>query len=184
MDATRPGETAQEGGCGDFLPNRIELAASVYVAPSAVLLGHVRIGEDSSIWPTTVLRGDYAPIEIGRETNVQDGSVLHVDQDAPCRLGDRVTVGHRAVVHAATVEDDCLIGMGSVVLTGARVGAGSLVGAGAVVPEGMQIPPGSVVLGLPGRVVKAVTPRLAARIRQSAANYVLYARGYRDGRLG
>jgi len=174
----------QEGGCGAFLPNRIELAATVYVAPSAVLLGHVRVGADSSIWPTPVLRGDYAPIEIGRETNVQDGSVLHVDQDAPCVLGDRVTVGHRAVVHGAAVEDDCLIGMGSVVLTGARVGTGSLVGAGAVVPEGMHIPPGSVVLGVPARVVRPVTPELTARIRQSAANYVLYAQGYREGRLG
>ena len=184
MTEIRKTSNREPGGPGDFLTNRIDVASSAYVASSAVLLGHVRVGSDSSVWPTAVLRGDYAAIEIGSETNVQDGAVLHVDQDAPCRLGDRVTVGHRAVVHGATVEDDCLIGIGAVVLTGVRVGVGSFVGAGAVVPEGAQIPPGSLVLGVPGRVVREVDPELSDRIRQSAANYVLYSRAYGEGRLG
>ena len=183
MTGNRASEGAP-GGAGDFLANRLAIASTAYVAPSAVLVGHVQVGDDSSVWPVAVLRGDYAPIEVGSESNVQDGAVLHVDQNAPCRLGDRVTVGHRAVVHGATVEDDCLVGIGAVILTGARIGAGSLVGAGAVVPEGTQIPPGSLVLGVPGRVARAVDRALEERIRQSAANYVRYARAYREGRLG
>jgi len=172
------------GGLGDLLPSRLEVDPTAYVAPSAVLLGHVRIGPQSSIWPTTVLRGDYSEIEIGSSTNLQDVAIVHGDDGFPCRLGDRVTVGHRAVVHASVVEDDCLVAMGAILLTGVRVGAGSFIGAGAVVPEGTTIPPGSLVLGVPGRIVRPVGEDLRERIRQSADNYVEYARAYREGRLG
>jgi carbonic anhydrase/acetyltransferase-like protein (isoleucine patch superfamily) len=157
---------------------------SAYVSPAAVLLGRVTIGADASVWPTAVLRGDYAPIELGAESNLQDGVIVHTDQDAPCRVGARVTVGHRAVLHAATIEDDSLIGIGAILLTGVHVGSGSLVGAGAVVPEGMRIPPGSLVLGVPGRVVRPVDAAMRARIERSAQNYVLYTRAYRAGRIG
>jgi carbonic anhydrase/acetyltransferase-like protein (isoleucine patch superfamily) len=157
---------------------------SAYISPAAVLLGTVTIGAEASVWPTAVLRGDYAAIEVGAESNLQDGVIVHTDQDAPCRVGARVTVGHRAVLHAATIEDDSLIGIGAILLTGVHVGRGSLVGAGAVVPEGMRIPPGSLVLGVPGRVVRSVDAAMRARIERSAQNYVLYTRAYRAGRIG
>jgi len=167
-----------------FEGKRPTIAPTAYVAPSAVLLGHVRIGPQSSVWTTVVLRGDYSPIEIGSFTNLQDGAVVHGDDGFPSRLGDRVTVGHRAVVHASVVEDDCLVAIGAILLTGVRVGAGSFIGAGSVVPEGTTIPPGSLVLGVPGRIIRPVDDGLRERIRQSADNYVEYARGYREGRLG
>jgi carbonic anhydrase/acetyltransferase-like protein (isoleucine patch superfamily) len=179
-----PAAPRDPGGPGDFLPTRIEIDPSAYVSPAAVLLGRVTIGAEASVWPTAVLRGDYAAIEIGAESNLQDGVIVHTDQDAPCRVGARVTVGHRAVLHAATIEDDSLIGIGAILLTGVHVGSGSFVGAGAVLPEGTRIPPGSLVLGVPGRVVRAVNETLRARIERSAQNYVLYTRAYRAGRIG
>jgi carbonic anhydrase/acetyltransferase-like protein (isoleucine patch superfamily) len=178
------GAPRDPGGPGDFLPKRIDVDPSAYVSPAAVLLGRVTIGAEASIWPTAVLRGDYAEIEIGAASNLQDGVIVHTDQDAPCRVGARVTVGHRAVLHAATIEDDSLIGIGAILLTGVHVGRGSFVGAGSVVTEGTRIPPGSLVLGVPGRIVRAVDPAMQARIERSAQNYVLYTRAYREGRMG
>jgi carbonic anhydrase/acetyltransferase-like protein (isoleucine patch superfamily) len=182
--ADPPSAPRDPGGPGDFLPTRLAIDPSAYISPAAVLLGTVTIGADASVWPTAVLRGDYAPIELGAESNLQDGVIVHTDQDAPCRVGARVTVGHRAVLHAATIEDDSLIGIGAILLTGVHVGRGSLVGAGAVVPEGMRIPPGSLVLGVPERVVRGVDAAMRARIERSAQNYVLYTRAYRAGRIG
>jgi len=179
-----PAAPRDPGGPGDFLPTRLVVDPSAYISPAAVLLGTVTIGAEASVWPTAVLRGDYAAIEVGAESNLQDGVIVHTDQDAPCRVGARVTVGHRAVLHAATIEDDSLIGIGAILLTGVHVGRGSLVGAGAVVPEGMRIPPGSLVLGVPGRVVRSVDAAMRARIERSAQNYVLYTRAYRAGRIG
>jgi carbonic anhydrase/acetyltransferase-like protein (isoleucine patch superfamily) len=152
-----------------------------YIHPKAIVIGDVVLGDHSSIWPTAVLRADNDRISIGEESNVQDGAVLHVDPGFPCMIGKRVTIGHRAVVHGATVEDECLIGMGAIVLNGAVIGAGSLVGAGAVVKEGMQVPPGSVVLGVPGKVVKQVDAETRARIVRGARAYVQIQEKYRSG---
>lgn len=149
---------------------------ALFVAPNATIIGNVVLGEGSSVWYSTVLRGDSSPIRVGERTNLQDGVVVHADPDFPCTLGGDVSVGHRAVVHGCTVEDGCLIGMGAVVLNGAVVGAGSLVAAGAVVPEGAVIPPGSLVAGVPGKVKRSLTEEDAARLTANAANYLRLAR--------
>src|SRR5688500_15169659 len=128
----------------EFRPEQIDPTA--FIAPGAVVLGDVTVGPRSSVWFQAVLRGDVEKIIVGAETNIQDGCVLHADPGFPCMLGDRVTLGHGAIVHGATVEDDVMIGMRAVVMTGARIGAGSIVAVGAVVLEGMEIPPGSVVM--------------------------------------
>ncbi len=153
---------------------------SAFVAPSAIIEGRVLVGARASIWPLAVLRGDEDTITVGEDTNVQDGVVMHADPGFPATLGSRVTVGHRAVVHGARVDDDCLVGIGAILLNGVHLGAGSLVGAGAVLPEGMRVPPGSVVLGVPGRVVRPVTERQRKRIHDSAVFYVKAARGRRE----
>ena len=154
---------------------------TAFIHPRAVVLGDVTLGAHASVWPTAVLRGDSDRIVVGAETNVQDGSVLHADHGLPALIGARVAIGHRAIVHGAVVEDGCLIGMGSVVLNGARVGAGSIIGAGAVVTEGMQIPPGSLVLGVPARVVKQVTPQMQARIAATVDAYLELQEQHRRG---
>lgn len=143
-----------------------------YIHPTAVIIGNVTLGRDASVWPTAVLRGDIDAIAIGDETNVQDGVIVHVDVGRPVRVGNRVTIGHRAVIHGCTIEDDCLIGIGAIVLNGAIVGTGSVIGAGAVVPEGMKVPPGSLVLGVPGKVVRKVDAELSAKIEHGARTYV------------
>jgi carbonic anhydrase/acetyltransferase-like protein (isoleucine patch superfamily) len=146
-------------------------------------MGDVTIGAESSVWYGAVIRGDMAPIVIGSQTNLQDGTIVHVDEGVPCRIGSRVGVGHRVILHGCTVEDDCLIGMGSVLLNEVQVGAGSVVAAGAVLPEGMQAPPGSLVMGVPARVVRAVDERLARRIAETWSHYVGQARAHREGRF-
>ena len=156
------------------------VAASALIAPGAVVLGHVTIGEEASIWFNAVARGDCESILIGSQTNVQDLCLLHADPGFPCTLGQRVTLGHGAIVHGATVEDDCLIGMRAVVMNGARIGAGSIVGVGAVVTEGTIIPPNSLVLGTPGKVVRATEARDLERIRHAAQHYVAAAKAYRE----
>ena len=154
---------------------------SAFIAPGAVVLGDVSLGRDSSVWYNSVLRGDMAPITVGDETNIQDLTVVHADPGSPCRIGRRVAVGHRAILHACVVEDLCLIGMGSIILNNARIGTGSVVAAGAVVPEGMIVPPGSVVMGVPARVVRPVDPVLAERIAGTWSRYVEFARMHRRG---
>jgi carbonic anhydrase/acetyltransferase-like protein (isoleucine patch superfamily) len=154
---------------------------TAFIHEEAVVIGNVTLGARASVWPTAVLRGDGDAIEIGAESNVQDGAVLHVDVGVPVKVGDRVTIGHRAIVHGATVEDDCMIGMGAIVLNRAHIGKGSLIGAGAVVSEGMQVPAGSVVLGVPGRIVKEVGPAMAERMRLNAQAYVQLLERHRAG---
>jgi carbonic anhydrase/acetyltransferase-like protein (isoleucine patch superfamily) len=154
--------------------------ASVFIAPGAVVLGDVTIGEHSSVWYNAVIRGDCEQIAIGRETNVQDGCVLHADPGFPCTLGDRVTLGHGAIVHGAIVEDDVMIGMRAVVMNGARIGKGSIVAVGAIVLEEMHVPPGSVVMGTPAVVKRAAIERDAARIRHAAEHYVAAARFFKQ----
>ncbi len=158
------------------------IAASAFIAPGAVVLGDVTVGQRASIWYAAVLRGDMAPITIGDDTNIQDGTIVHVDEGVPCRIGHRVGVGHRVILHGCTVEDDSLIGMGSVLLNNVRVGTGSVIAAGAVVPEGMQIPSGSLVMGVPGRIVRRVDAALAQRIEATWRHYVSQASAHRAGR--
>ena len=135
----------------------------------------------ASVWYGAVLRGDMAAIVVGERTNLQDGTIVHVDEGLPTRIGARVGVGHRAILHACTVEDDCLIGMGSVLLNGVHIGTGSVVAAGAVVPEGARVPPGSLVVGVPARVTRPVDDALRQRIRDTWEHYVAEAQRHRAG---
>jgi carbonic anhydrase/acetyltransferase-like protein (isoleucine patch superfamily) len=155
---------------------------TAFIHPLAILLGDVSLGARVSVWPTAVLRGDSDRIVVGDESNVQDGAVLHADIGLPAIVGNRVAIGHRAIVHGAIIEDECLIGMGAIVLNGARVGRGSIVGAGAVVTEGMQIPPGSLVLGIPARVVREATPAMRVRIATTVDAYLDLQREHREGK--
>lgn len=152
-----------------------------YVAPGAWVMGDVTLGQRASVWYGAVLRGDMDRIVVGEDTNLQDGTIVHVDEGRPALIGARVGVGHRAIVHGCTVEDDCLIGMGSVLLNGVVVCAGSVVAAGAVVREGMVVPPGSLVAGVPGKVVREVDDGLRDRIRATWRHYVELARRHRAG---
>jgi carbonic anhydrase/acetyltransferase-like protein (isoleucine patch superfamily) len=154
---------------------------SAFIAPGAVVLGDVSLGRRVSIWYHTVIRGDMAPIVIGDESNIQDLTMVHVDEGVPCTVGRRVGVGHRAILHGCTVEDECLIGMGAILLNGAHVGTGSVVGAGALLTEGLVIPPGSLVLGAPARIVRQVDDVLRDRIRQTWEHYVEQAARHSRG---
>ena len=156
-----------------------QIAATAYIDEAAVIIGDVVIGEDSSVWPCAVIRGDVHYIRIGARTNIQDGSVLHVMKDLyPLILGDAVTVGHSVTLHGCTIESRCLIGMGTVILNNAKIGAGSIVAAGTLIPEGMVVPPGSLVMGHPGKVRRATTPADIDSIDQYAARYVGYKNTY------
>ena len=158
------------------------LADDVFVAELTAIIGDVVIGARSTVWYGTVIRGDVMPIRIGAETSIQDNSVVHVTHDvAGTEVGDRVTVGHRVILHACTVEDDCIIGMGSILLDRCRVGRGSIIGAGSVVTPGTIIPPGSLALGSPARVKRPVTDEERAWIASSAAHYVELGRDHRAG---
>ena len=153
---------------------------SVFVAPGAVVVGDVTIGEDSSVWFGSVIRGDTERIAIGSQTNVQDLCVIHADPGLPCIIGDGVTLGHGAIIHGATIHDNAMIGIRATVLNGATIGAGSIVAAGALVTEGTEIPPNSLVFGVPGKVVRPVSDAQGERIRSAAEHYVAAARAYRD----
>lgn len=156
------------------------LDPTAFVAHYASIIGDVVVGADSSIWFGTVVRGDVMPIRIGAATSIQDNSVIHVTHGVNgTTVGDRVTVGHRVILHACDVEDDCLIGMGAIILDRARIGRGSVVGAGALVTPGTDIPPGSFVLGAPAKIKRAVDERERGWIAASAAHYVELTRAYR-----
>jgi carbonic anhydrase/acetyltransferase-like protein (isoleucine patch superfamily) len=142
-----------------------------FVAPTAVVVGAVSMGPRASIWYGAVARADFETIEIGADSNVQDGCTLHSDPGFPLVLGRGVTVGHRVVLHGARVDDDVLVGMGSVVMNGAHIGSGSIVAAGAVVTQGTEVPPGSVVAGIPAKVVRQATDDDLQHIRGNAASY-------------
>lgn len=152
---------------------------SAYVDGSAQVIGDVEIGAESSVWMSTVIRGDVNIIRIGKRSNVQDGTVVHVMHDThPTRIGDEVTIGHGAIVHGCTIEDRVLIGMGAIVLNGAVVGEDSIVAAGTLVTEGARIPPRSLVMGSPGKVKRALGDAEVASILEYAANYVRYRLDY------
>lgn len=150
---------------------RPRLAPGAWAAPSATLVGDVHLHPGASIWYGAVARADTERVEIGPDSNVQDGSILHADAGYPTLLGAGVSVGHRAVVHGTVVEDNVLIGMAAVLLNGTRVGRGSLIAAGTVVREGMQVPPGTLVTGVPGEVRRPLTPEDTAHIRRTAEHY-------------
>jgi carbonic anhydrase/acetyltransferase-like protein (isoleucine patch superfamily) len=154
---------------------------SAFLATGAIVLGDVHLGKDASLWYYSVIRGDTERIEIGDETNIQDLSMVHADPGIPCVVGRRVTVGHRAILHGCVVEDECMIGMGAILLNGVRLGRGSVVGAGAVLVEGMEVPPGSLVLGVPGKIVRAVDEKIGQRIDHAWRHYVKEARRHRAG---
>lgn len=150
-----------------------------WVADNAVVTGEVEFGEDANIWFGCVVRGDDAPIHIGARTNIQDLTMIHADPDVPNVIGADVTVGHRCVLHGAKIEDQCLIGMGAVLLGGCTIGAGSIVGAGAVVKENFAVPPRSLVVGIPARVVREVTQDEYDHLKEHAAGYVHAVEQYR-----
>jgi carbonic anhydrase/acetyltransferase-like protein (isoleucine patch superfamily) len=156
------------------------IAVSAYVDPSAVVIGDVAIGERSSVWPNVSVRGDIGLIRVGEESNIQDNSVLHLDEGVPLVIGDRVTVGHAVVLHGCVIEDESLIGIGAIVLNHACIGKGAVVAAGALVPEGMQVPPGMLVMGVPAKVFRAVTEEEATRFREGCKHYVEKAALYRE----
>lgn len=149
----------------------IKIPSTSWVAPSANVFAAVELGERTIILFQVVLRGDTELIEIGAGTNIQDACVLHADPGFPCRIGKNCTLGHRALVHGAAVEDNCLIGIGAIVLNGARIGRGSLIAAGTLIPEGVTIPPNSVVMGVPGKVIRETTETDKSRITHAALHY-------------
>jgi len=158
------------------------VAPSAYVDPGAAVIGDVTIGERSSVWPSASLRGDISLIQIGDETSIQDGTVVHTDAMFPAIIGNRVTVGHMAVLHGCTVEDEVLIGIGAIVLNGARIGKGAVVAAGALVPEGAEIPAGMLAMGVPAKAKRPVSEDEKERFRQNVRNYVTRAREYLEER--
>jgi carbonic anhydrase/acetyltransferase-like protein (isoleucine patch superfamily) len=154
------------------------IAAGVYIAPGAVIIGDVEIGEESSIWFNAVLRGDVAPIRIGQRSNVQDGAVLHLDRGTPCIVGNEVTIGHSAIVHGTTVGDGVTIGMGAVVLSRSVIGAEAIVAAAALVPEDALVAEGALVMGVPARERRLLTPTERQDSRENARRYVRNAAQY------
>jgi carbonic anhydrase/acetyltransferase-like protein (isoleucine patch superfamily) len=168
----------------EFLPTVLRIHPTAYVADSCVLRGEVTVGADSSLWFQTVARGDMAPVRIGERSNVQDGCILHVDLGCPVEIGDGVTLGHGAIVHGARISDEVLIAMRATVLSGAVVGRHCIVGAGALVTENAVIPEGSLVLGVPGKVVRKLKAAEIERILENSRSYVAHAEAYRSGRVG
>jgi len=152
---------------------------TAYIDDSAQVIGDVEIGEESSVWMCVVIRGDVHRIRIGRRSNVQDGTVIHVMKEThPTTIGNNVTIGHAAIVHGCTIEDQCLIGMGAILLNGAHVGTGSIVAAGALVVEGMQVPPHSLVMGSPAKVKRTLADSDVSEIQMYADRYVQYRLDY------
>jgi len=167
-----------------ILPTRLDIAPDVWVAPGAVIVGQVSIGSRSSVWYGCVLRGDLEPIRIGEGTNIQDLTVIHVDQGMPVAIGDGVTIAHRCVVHGCAIADEALVGMGVVLLSGCRIGKGAVIAAGSVVREGFVVPDETVAAGVPAILRGPVPRHLRERVRSGVDTYVACAKGYREGRLG
>ena len=161
---------------------RVELrGTSHYIAPNATLVGSIILGNLASIWFGVTIRADNDQVTIGEETNVQDGSVLHVDPGFPMTLGRRVTIGHKVMLHGCTIGDGTLIGINSVVLNGAKIGRHCLVGAGSLVTEGKEFPDGSLIVGSPAKAVRQLTPEQIEGLKRSAAHYVQNAQRYKNG---
>jgi carbonic anhydrase/acetyltransferase-like protein (isoleucine patch superfamily) len=162
----------------DYADRKLDASAICFIAPSADVIGSVRLGEESSVWFNAVLRGDNDWIIVGAGSNVQDGSIIHTDPGLPVTIGARVTVGHQVMLHGCTIEDDSLIGNGAIVLDGAHIGAGSLIAAGALIAPNARIPPGSVVMGSPGKVARSIAERDLQRMHAGCEAYRRKAREY------
>ena len=170
---------SQRTGPPHVLIEDLHVDPTAFVAPGAAVVGRVTLGARASVWFAATIRADMDRAELGEESNLQDGSVIHVDEGFPTIVRRRVTIGHRAVVHGATLEDECLVGMGAVVLNGAHVGRGALVGAGALVREGQEVPPGALAVGAPARVVGQVSAELAERMARGVDHYAALGEAYR-----
>jgi carbonic anhydrase/acetyltransferase-like protein (isoleucine patch superfamily) len=160
------------GQLDTFLRKKPRLGLGVYIAKTAVVIGDVALGAHSSVWYHAVVRGDINRIIVGHHTNIQDNAVLHLADDFPCLVGNWVTVGHSAIVHACTIGDEVLVGMGAVILDGAVIGKQSIIGANTLVTQGMKIPPGSLVLGAPAKVVRQLTKPERIKLKWWAEKYV------------
>ncbi|MEV1054673.1 gamma carbonic anhydrase family protein [Streptomyces sp. NPDC049887] len=160
------------------------ISPEAFTAPTSVVIGDVTMAAGASVWYHTVLRADCGPIVLGADSNIQDNCTVHVDPGFPVTVGARVSVGHNAVLHGCTVEDDVLVGMGATVLNGAHIGAGSLVAAQALVPQGMRVPPGSLVAGVPAKVKRELTDEEREGIKLNAAMYLELAEGHREAADG
>lgn len=158
-----------------------KMAATAWVADSAQVMGNVELADNASVWFGAVLRGDTETMRIGRNSNIQDGSVLHADVGKPLTVGDNVTVGHMVMLHGCTIGDGSLIGIGAVVLNGAKIGKDCIVGARSLVTEGKEFPDGSMIMGSPAKVVRQLDAEQIARLRMSAAHYVQNTARYRAG---
>ncbi|MFJ3105179.1 gamma carbonic anhydrase family protein [Streptomyces sp. NPDC086835] len=170
-------ERALVAGVGGKEP---DVDPEAFAAPTSVVMGDVTVAAGASVWYQTVLRGDCGPIVIGAGSNIQDNCTVHSDPGFPVTVGERVSVGHNAILHGCTVEDDVLVGMGATVLNGAHIGSGSLIAAQALVPQGMQVPPGSLVAGVPAKVRRELTREEQDGIKLNAAVYVDLAAQHRD----
>ncbi len=153
-----------------------------FIAPNATVVGRVTVDREASIWYGCVVRGDMEPISIGEQSCIQDLTVIHIDEGYPARVGARVGVGHRCLIHGCVIEDECLIGMGSIILSGAVIETGSVIAAGALVTEGTIVPAGSLAVGVPAKVVRPVDDELRQRIDHTWKEYIEFARQHRDGR--
>lgn len=162
----------------DPLNQRPDVHSSAFIAKSADLIGAVTVGEEASIWYSSVLRADINKIKIGARSNIQDGCVVHLESDLGTHVGEYVTVGHKAILHACSIDDEVLVGMGAIVMDGAEVGSRSIIGAGALVTMETKIPPGSLVLGSPARVVRSLSGEEQGSLKGWAENYVLLSRRY------
>ena len=160
---------------------RPQIDPTAWIAPTAVLIGHVIVGAHANIWFGAVLRGDNEPITVGEGSNVQENAVLHTDMGYPLTIGTNCTIGHKAMLHGCTIGDGTLIGMGATILNGAKIGKGCLIGACALITEGKEIPDGSLVMGAPGKVVRQLDETARARLMASAAGYQENARRFRAG---
>src|SRR5438477_4207140 len=167
-----------------FLRREPTIGRHVYIARGAVVVGDVTLGDHSSVWYNAVLRGDINRIVVGHHTNIQDNAVVHVADDYPCLFGNYVTVGHSAIVHACTIGDEVLIGMGAIILDGAVIGERSLIGANALITQGTQIPPGSLVLGSPARVARVLSAEERRELKISAEKYAENAAYCLEHRIG
>ena len=156
---------------------------SVFLAEGSIVRGRVKIGKDSSVWFNTVIRAEKDEIIIGERTNVQDGSIVHVDPGFPAIIGDDCTIGHKAIIHGCTIGNNCIIGMGAIIMDGAVIGDNCVIGAGSLVPEGKEIPAGSIAFGSPAKVRKEMTEENVAFNKKSAAGYVAEAKEYLEGKI-
>ena len=156
-----------------------KIGKDAYIAESAQVIGEVSVREHSSIWPGAVLRADIEPIRIGKCSSIQDGVLIHVNWDLPAIVGDYVTVGHGAIIHGCKIANNCLIGMGTIILDGAKIEKNCLIGAGSLIPEGRIIPEGSLVLGVPGRVVKKLNQKEIKKLKDAALEYLDFAKKFK-----